>query len=286
MLATLNALLPQLTSDVELFVSDNSSADGTLAVISRFAEYISINCQATNVGAEQNILDCLQLGSGEYIWLLNDDDLISETAVSQVLNAIENYSPIPLIWAKAKDLDPSHNYWSISSMEDWTVIDGNSFLVAIGCWITFCPSIIVRRDCIGEDRFGYAMGSSLLPTAIALKALADANKVAISRSKIIEPQEGEIGRYDVFTIFTNNIRKVCHLYKNKPFSDSALEKVYKDCYNNVLAGRIKSWPLSLKSVFFVTLFGLRYGKFYSYYLPAIAKRGVRKVRTTITAALK
>jgi glycosyltransferase involved in cell wall biosynthesis len=280
--STIDSLLPQLTSDVELFVSDNASTDGTAAFLRDHLRRISLYRQDQNVGSEKNILACLGFGSGQYIWLLNDDDVISPNAVASILSAICQYAPLPLLWARAADpsLDVS-TFVESTCQTSWTMLDGDSFLLNVAEWITFCPSIIVSRQCISIPTLETYMGSLLIPMALTLHAVAKENRVLVSDAPLILSQEGETGRYDVFTIFTHGIRKVCAPFHGHPFSAIALEYVYRSCYIRTIHGRIYSWPLSLYSSWNLLRYGLKYRILYQTYLPAIVQRFRGRLRTCL-----
>jgi len=276
LISTIKKLVPQLSSQVELFISNNASTDGTLDAISPYSNFLCINNNDDNIGASQNILKCLNLGRGEYIWILNDDDDISSAAVQRVLEGINCYAPVPLLWASARLLNIKHADKILSSTDNWVEITAEGLFFSIGCWITFCPSIIVRRQSIAHKAFFEALGTSLTSTAITMHALSLENRVAVSRYQIVDPQESELGRYDVFSIFTRNLRLVCQQYSDNPFLPSSLEYVYRDSFYTVLDGRIHTWPLSLKAILNMFRYGYRYKKLYTVYVPAIAKRLVIK----------
>jgi len=271
--STIESIVPQLTSEVELLVSDNASTDNTSAYLSQISNQIEYYCQHENIGGERNMLTCLGLGSGQFIWLLNDDDAISHNAVAVILSAIRLYPSMPLLWARAASPSLSKPLFLDSTCRSsWTEMNGDSFLTSIAEWITFCPSIIVRRQNVSIPILEPYLGSLLIPTALTLHALAQENKALVSDDPLVFPQEGEIGRYDVFSVFTHSIRRVCAPFQHRPFSPLSLEQVYKSCYIRVIGDRIYNWPLSMYSSWNLMRYGLRYMQFYRMYLPAMLRR--------------
>jgi abequosyltransferase len=88
-------LLEQISDDkrVELIVSDNASPDSTLEIISEYLKRgatIRYIRNQTNVGADRNILQCYELASGKYVWILSDDDLIESGTVQRIVNALSS----------------------------------------------------------------------------------------------------------------------------------------------------------------------------------------------------
>lgn len=77
---------------VEVVISDNCSTDNTRQLIKEnFNEsYFKYSCNAQNLGANNNILKTgYELASGEYCWIIGDDDLIREGAIAYLLKVIE-----------------------------------------------------------------------------------------------------------------------------------------------------------------------------------------------------
>lgn len=81
------------SSEIEIFVSDNASDDDTPLVVQSFIDQglpITYNRNPENVGAAGNFIKCMQWASGKYIWLLGDDDLLNDGAISYILDLIRN----------------------------------------------------------------------------------------------------------------------------------------------------------------------------------------------------
>ena len=92
----LESLLPQFAGLplglAELIVSDNCSDDLTPAMIASF-QARGLTCRfirnQTNLGADGNFLQCLNLAQGQYVWVLGDDDLIEPGAIATLLDLLQ-----------------------------------------------------------------------------------------------------------------------------------------------------------------------------------------------------
>ena len=92
-------LLPQISqykSEIELIISDNASTDNTQDIIKKWVkEYNHLNIktyqQNENLGFYGNFLTCRDLSSGQFFWLLSDDDFIQENTISTVIQTLKNY---------------------------------------------------------------------------------------------------------------------------------------------------------------------------------------------------
>ena len=86
---TLESIVTQATDQVEIVVSDNASTDDTKAVVRQYQQRcprLTYFRQEQNVGADRNYLSVVAHATGEYCWLLGDDDLIEEQAISRLLD--------------------------------------------------------------------------------------------------------------------------------------------------------------------------------------------------------
>ena len=89
----IDAILPFLTSEIELLISDNGSDDATPEVVQ---EAISSNPSAsirylrnpTNIGADGNIRKALQSGRGQWLWLIGDDDALNFAILPELLPVV------------------------------------------------------------------------------------------------------------------------------------------------------------------------------------------------------
>ena len=87
----------KLTADqVTFYVSDNASEDETPQVFQEFARQVPLahySRNATNIGADGNIVHIRTLAKGEYLWVIGDDELLCENALVNVLDLIKKSRP-------------------------------------------------------------------------------------------------------------------------------------------------------------------------------------------------
>ena len=95
--AVINQVSKEMSSQVDILISDNGSTDGTQAVIEKFIinshitiEYIR---NSENIGYDKNINQLFEKSKSEYLWTLADDDVPVAGAVKKILNTINNYKP-------------------------------------------------------------------------------------------------------------------------------------------------------------------------------------------------
>lgn len=87
----LDSILPQLGPDDEVVVSDDGSADATLAIIEGYGDHrITVYRNATNVGYTKNFERALAKATGDVIFIADQDDVWLPSKVKTMLSALEN----------------------------------------------------------------------------------------------------------------------------------------------------------------------------------------------------
>lgn len=76
---------------VEIYISDNCSQDGTQDLVRRYAEAclnVRYHRQDKNIGSANNFMSIWENTNGKYVWLLGDDDYISQNIVHDLVTLI------------------------------------------------------------------------------------------------------------------------------------------------------------------------------------------------------
>lgn len=99
---TIQSIAKQIGPDVEIFVSDNGSTDGTVELLKKFEKNI-LNFRwyqfEKNVGFDKNLINLFRQAQGEYCWILSSDDWAESNSIHtllQVLNENQNISGITI----------------------------------------------------------------------------------------------------------------------------------------------------------------------------------------------
>lgn len=94
----LGVLFPQLEEfkeQIEIIISDNGSDDNTPEVINRFKNsYPTLNIiqyrHESNTGYFGNFSKCRELSTGKYLWLLSDNDFVSNNIVQHIFGHLSH----------------------------------------------------------------------------------------------------------------------------------------------------------------------------------------------------
>jgi FkbM family methyltransferase len=99
-LRNLERLYPAPIPGVEFVVCDNASTDHTPEVVRPYLTRPDVVYRRNpeNVGMLGNLRETSRATSGDYIWILGDDDLVLPGAVERVLDAIETHPDASLVY--------------------------------------------------------------------------------------------------------------------------------------------------------------------------------------------
>lgn len=209
---SLELLVPQVQNrqgDVELYISDNCSSDNTEDIVAKFMAEPGVHYLRNNynLGMDGNFLQCAQMGSGRYIWVLGDDDYLESDALDQVVEILANHSPGLLHLRKIAHLgDGIH-----------IEMDLERFLGTVSYWITFISCNIFRRDAIGGVNPMEGLGTYISLVPLYLKAAATSpENVLYSRAVLTAGNDRQTnGGYNYFTVFVQNYLSVCHRFQRE-----------------------------------------------------------------------
>ena len=88
----LNSILPQLTDDCRLIVSDNDPEQSARPICQDWRILYTYNHM--NVGADANCLRGITAAATEYVWIFGDDDIMLPVAIEATLNMMRGQDRI------------------------------------------------------------------------------------------------------------------------------------------------------------------------------------------------
>jgi abequosyltransferase len=100
-----------ISSEIEICVSDNCSTDNTEAVIRKLQKKSKIRIvyhkNKKNMGADYNYMKVIEIAQGEYCWYLSSDDEIENCGIKKVLSEIAENKNLGLLIVSRKVYDKS-----------------------------------------------------------------------------------------------------------------------------------------------------------------------------------
>jgi len=153
--ATLLDLVDQIDEhirgDIELLVSDNNSSDSTEEVVEKYIKNnfdisIKYNKNLQNLGFDGNCHVAMEKASGEFVWILSDDDKVCGNAIKTVYRQIENNKEVSFVYVNYNIKQGEKYEESRCKININKVVDGESFMIESNLAFTFVSSCIIRRS--------------------------------------------------------------------------------------------------------------------------------------------
>jgi glycosyltransferase involved in cell wall biosynthesis len=149
---TLESLLGQLTSEVELVIVDGASSDNTKEVIAkiilRFPQIRYIR-EAINSGIDADYDKAVGYATGEYCWLMTDDDLLKPDAIKRVLTELDGHRDLVIVNAETRSSDLTHllaaKQLVLNVDKSYKKKDVEIFFIECINYLSFIGSVVVRR---------------------------------------------------------------------------------------------------------------------------------------------
>jgi glycosyltransferase involved in cell wall biosynthesis len=182
----LSKLLPQLTPDCELLIVDNCSLipiEFTLQ--SLLSEYPSLAVRlvrnGANIGGSANVCRCFELCDTEWVWILGDDDHVSEGRIQIILETIRSHPDVLGINFAISRICRKTNTLANGLREFIFQIDDFSNLL-------FLSGNIFRASKLKPFvKYGYHATYSMAPHLVMLlRALSETNQFYFTKQLLVE----------------------------------------------------------------------------------------------------
>lgn len=224
---TIEAVLSQTFSDLELVICDDASTDETAEVVASYEDHrIRYIRNRKNLGLYQNINRCIELSRGEYVAVYHDHDDYLPTIVEESVKVLDAHPNVGFVHTAIRSKN-SHSEIVYTFVEDWPVVmAGRTFAEKImHRWDSpICGAVaMVRRSlCDQVGYFDALLGASAdIDMWVQLALLSDVGYVATPQAYIAMRQSGDstasfkwsdlVGH---FRLIERNLQRV---YGNSPY---------------------------------------------------------------------
>lgn len=160
---TLESILAQMTDDCEIVVLDGASTDDTERVVSAYTDCfdrVSYIKQSTNNGFDRDCDRVVETASGEYCWLLADDDCLRPGAVAAVLKALHQDLSLLIVNLESRDFSMSRviqtRWLDFESNRTYGGGDMDRLFVDVGDALRYVGCVVIKREVwIARERRQY-----------------------------------------------------------------------------------------------------------------------------------
>lgn len=203
---SLNSLLAQDYSPLQIIISDDNSSDATYEIISKMAEdykgphQLIINRNNSNLGIGENRNKAIQLSTGDLLATADGDDISAPTRITELVNCWNQITPPPLlITTDAIDTLESGEILNIKHCDDFEkILSPEEFLIKRplfwGCTNIYTRELITKfgglNDGVGADDQIMILRALLLGNVYSFhKALVYHRQDGIGSTKAISAKE-------------------------------------------------------------------------------------------------
>lgn len=220
-----------LAGKMEVLVFDNCSTDGTAQVVERFLagnSHLKYVRNEQNIGADNNFVKAFFAARGKYLWMIGDDELLFDGAISWVLDLCstsefgcaylyalpETLTKMPMLLHR--DIPKSVNMRSYSPY---------CFAKAANFQLTFLSASVVNRQAAVATRPGLIediqrfSGSNLVHLTWILASVLSSSRSWIVTTPIFAGTMANSGGYNPAKVFVANLSELFGYY----FSDKSAE---------------------------------------------------------------
>lgn len=150
---TIDSIVGQLTSDVELLVLDGASPDGTAAEVEAHAcghpgvRYVR---EEINSGVDRDYDKAVLHARGRYCWLMTDDDLLLPGAVARVLSALADEPRLLVVNAEVRSVDFAiplqERLLAMDADRDYESGEAQAFFAQVAAHLKFIGAVVIARQ--------------------------------------------------------------------------------------------------------------------------------------------
>lgn len=150
---TLDSILPQLTSEVEVVVADGASTDSTGQVVCQYANrdprvrYIRLQKKG---GVDHDYDKAVEFASGQYCWLFTDDDVLNPGAIEAVVRMLRRGFGLIIVNAEVRDRSLRSVIQSqrVPLLKDkvYPPEQHESLFVELLDYLSFIGAVVIRRS--------------------------------------------------------------------------------------------------------------------------------------------
>lgn len=151
--ATLDSLIGQLTENVEIVVLDGGSNDGTQALLMEYAQrcaQLRYVRQEVAHGVDRDFDRAVELASGQYCWLMSDDDLLKSGGLAHVLEALKREPSLVVVNAEVRTHDLSRQIvprrLRFTVDREYGCQEISRLFAETGVYLSFIGCVVIRRE--------------------------------------------------------------------------------------------------------------------------------------------
>lgn len=180
----------ELSSQVDILISDNASTDETPEIIKSYQESQSVRIQYSrniqNVGFDRNVDMLFKNASGQYIWLLADDDSLKDGALPLILDLLKQHQHLKVVLVNFDQYDRKLEQLvdQVTISEDIYCHDADTFLRNAKERYNLVSSLIIDKAAWNAEDLSMGMGLSFIHVYALLKIILHSDSYIVQQSLV------------------------------------------------------------------------------------------------------
>jgi abequosyltransferase len=217
-------LYEQLLSEprVELMISDNASIDETPVVVQEYRDrglQLRYQRNASNQGADSNILSCFEQARGKYVWIMGDDDLLVTDAIHKIVSYLDG-KEYDLVYVNSYSFEGPNAPRALSASKKPVEIENpKTFVRQVHVFLTFISGNIVNKDRVMASkpgRLSSLVGTSLVQLGWIYTALNGYARGLYVHEKLVGMRINNTGGYRLLQVFGPNLKEITEKWLQNP----------------------------------------------------------------------
>jgi glycosyltransferase involved in cell wall biosynthesis len=150
---TLSSILSQMPDECELVVLDAGSTDDTAQIVTDLGlNYPNLHYvqQESNNGVDRDYNRAVELATGEYCWLMTDDDIMKPGAIRVILEALRRDVSLVVVNSEAKDFSMTNTVQSrmlcIDTNRSYSPDEMDQLFMDVGNLFRYIGSVVIKRS--------------------------------------------------------------------------------------------------------------------------------------------
>ncbi len=148
----IESVLAQSLAPTEILVVDDGSDDNTADIVASFGEQVTFIQKPENKGKADSLNKAIEQATGDYVWIVDDDDLVDPEALATLTSLLEQFPEAGFsygrhdrfsIAADGTRLHSDTGYWRNCTPEEFLTATLEDFFV-------HQPGMLVRRSLYDE----------------------------------------------------------------------------------------------------------------------------------------
>lgn len=225
---TLDSIINQIQPHVEIVIVDGNSPDNTAEVIAPYVKkypFVKYYQESENSGVDGDYDKSVSYATGEYCWLMTDDDIILENAVVLILSKCNSVNDLVVVNASVRDYELSTVYedalLKLPINASYCAATINHFYENCIRYLSFIGGVVVKRDFwLSRDRKTY-YGTAFIHIGVLLQQPIPNNISVIAQPLIAIRYGNAMWRPQTFNIWMRNWPTLINSFKHIPQKVSA-----------------------------------------------------------------